>query len=92
MTTGRRRRKKSGAAAGQGGDGGVADYRRELWGMEDALRGSMDAAEYKHVVLGLIFLKYRYDKNIRDSQNPDCPARCTAAEAGVGQDTNTGFK
>ena len=25
--------------------------------MADALRGSMDAAEYKHVVLGLIFLK-----------------------------------
>ena len=30
----------------------------ELWRMADALRGSMDAAEYKHVVLGLIFLNY----------------------------------
>ena len=29
--------------------------------MADALRGSMDAAEYKHVVLGLIFLKYTSD-------------------------------
>jgi type I restriction enzyme M protein len=29
--------------------------------MADALRGSMDAAEYKHVVLGLIFLKYVSD-------------------------------
>ena len=29
--------------------------------MADALRGSMDAAEYKHVVLGLIFLKYISD-------------------------------
>ena len=28
------------------------------WRMADTLRGSMDAAEYKHVVLGLIFLKY----------------------------------
>ena len=28
----------------------------ELWSMADALRGSMDAAECKHVVLGLIFL------------------------------------
>ena len=37
------------------------DYRRELWRMADALRGSMDAAEYKHVVLGLIFLKYISD-------------------------------
>ena len=32
-----------------------------LWQMADALRGSMDAAEYKHVVLGLIFLKYISD-------------------------------
>jgi len=29
--------------------------------MADAMRGSMDAAEYKHVVLGLIFLKYISD-------------------------------
>ena len=33
----------------------------ELWSMADALRGSMDAAEYKHVVLGIIFLKYISD-------------------------------
>lgn len=32
-------------------------YEAELWQMADDLRGSMDAAEYKHVVLGLIFLK-----------------------------------
>ena len=36
-------------------------YEAELWQMADALRGSMDAAEYKHVVLGLIFLKYISD-------------------------------
>jgi type I restriction enzyme M protein len=29
--------------------------------MADALRGSMDAAEYKHVCLGLLFLKYISD-------------------------------
>jgi hypothetical protein len=29
-----------------------------LWQTADKLRGSIDAAEYKHVVLGLIFLKY----------------------------------
>jgi hypothetical protein len=35
------------------------DYEAELWQMADALRGTMDAAEYKHVVLGLIFLQVR---------------------------------
>ena len=56
MTTVRRRRSKS-----QPQTGGDTDYRSELWRMADALRGSMDAAEYKHVVLGLIFLKYISD-------------------------------
>ena len=36
-------------------------YEAELWQLADTLRGSMDAAEYKHVVLGLIFLKYISD-------------------------------
>ena len=36
-------------------------YEAQLWQMADALRGSMDDAEYKHVVLGLIFLKYISD-------------------------------
>jgi type I restriction enzyme M protein len=36
-------------------------YEARLWQMADALRGSMDAAEYKHVCLGLIFLKYISD-------------------------------
>jgi type I restriction enzyme M protein len=35
-----------------------AGYEAELWQMADALRGSMDAAEYHHVVLALIFLTY----------------------------------
>jgi len=45
------------------GNGNVAPGRleAELWRTADALRGSMDAAEYKHVVLGLIFLKYISD-------------------------------
>src|SRR5437660_289567 len=42
-------------------DGATVGYEAELWRMADALRGSMDAAEYKHVVLGLIFLKYISD-------------------------------
>src|SRR5712692_7475937 len=36
-------------------------YEAQLWRMADALRGNMDAAEYKHVVLGLIFLNYISD-------------------------------
>ena len=37
------------------------DYEQILWQAADALRSNMDAAEYKHVVLGLIFLKYISD-------------------------------
>jgi len=44
---------------------GVGDatlgHEAQLWQMADALRGSMDAAEYKHVCLGLLFLKYISD-------------------------------
>jgi len=42
-------------------NGANIGYEAQLWQMADALRGSMDAAEYKHVVLGLIFLKYITD-------------------------------
>ena len=38
--------------------GANVGYEAALWQMADALRGSTDAAEYKHVVLGLIFLRY----------------------------------
>ena len=44
-----------------GGDGATTGYEVELWAMADTLRGSMDAAEYKHIVLGLMFLKYISD-------------------------------
>ena len=35
--------------------------KQKLWKTADQLRSNMDAAEYKHVVLGLIFLKYISD-------------------------------
>ena len=38
-------------------NGATIGYEAGLWRMADALRGSVDAAEYKHVALGLIFLK-----------------------------------
>ena len=40
---------------------GAQDLEASLWEAADRLRSNMDAAEYKHVVLGLIFLKYVSD-------------------------------
>jgi type I restriction enzyme M protein len=42
-------------------ESGPLGHEAQLWQMADALRNNMDAAEYKHVVLGLIFLKYISD-------------------------------
>jgi type I restriction enzyme M protein len=39
----------------------IRDIEKTLWAAADKLRSNMDAAEYKHVVLGLIFLKYISD-------------------------------
>ena len=36
-------------------------FEAKLWQAADKLRNNMDAGEYKHVVLGLIFLKYISD-------------------------------
>jgi type I restriction enzyme M protein len=46
------------------GNGAVLGFEKTLWQTADALRSNMDASEYKHVVLGLIFLK-----NISDAFN-----------------------
>jgi len=42
-------------------NGANLGFESELWRTADAMRSNMDAAEYKHVVLGLIFLKYISD-------------------------------
>jgi HsdM N-terminal domain len=42
-------------------NGGDLGFESKLWAAADALRNNMDAAEYKHVVLGLILLKYISD-------------------------------
>ena len=51
------------AAPSNGGNGSdaIVGFEEKLWQMADKLRNNMDAAEYKHVVLGLIFLKYISD-------------------------------
>ena len=36
-------------------------FENELWASANKLRGNMDASEYKHVVLPLVFLKYISD-------------------------------
>ena len=60
---------EAGAAKGKRGrgkkagstNGGDLGFEAKLWQAADKLRNNMDAAEYKHVVLGLIFLKYISD-------------------------------
>ena len=47
--------------AKENSNGANLGFESELWRAADALRSNMDAAEYKHVVLGLIFLKYISD-------------------------------
>ena len=42
-------------------NGSHLGFEATLWATADKLRGNLDAAEYKHVVLGLIFLKYISD-------------------------------
>ncbi len=54
MSKGKRTEKTKGNSANPG-------FVEKPWAAADKLRGHMDAAEYKHVVLGSIFLKYIFD-------------------------------
>lgn len=56
-----RQKQNSSRVAVKSSDDDAPMIEAEMWEMADTLRGSMDAAEYKHVVLGLIFLKYVSD-------------------------------
>lgn len=72
----------------------IQDIKKTLWAAADKLRANMDAAEYKHLVLGLIFVKYISDsfaahraeltKRFTDENNdyflPDADADLIAAE------------
>src|SRR5882724_11306994 len=53
-------RQKKGNGEGNGSAAHLG-FEAKLWLAADKLRNNMDAAEYKHVVLGLIFLKYISD-------------------------------
>src|SRR5260370_27158907 len=48
-------------ARGSNGSGANLGFEEKLWAAADKMRGHMDPAEYKHVALGLIFLKYISD-------------------------------
>lgn len=86
MTTTARRSVKSKSED----SGATTGYESQLWRMADALRGSMDAAEYKHVVLGLLFLKYVSDAfeevrveleaEIEEGADPEHPEEYRAKE------------
>lgn len=63
-------------------------FEETLWAAADKLRGNMDASEYKHVVLGLIFLKYisdaflaRYRQLEFELSDPNSPAYVKEPEA-----------
>jgi len=39
----------------------LQDLEKKLWTAADKLRSTLDAAQYKHAVLGLLFVKYVSD-------------------------------
>jgi len=47
--------------AAKNGNGANLGFEEKLWAAADKLRGHMDATEYKHVVLGLVFRKFISD-------------------------------
>lgn len=61
VANGRPKKQQTSGETATDSQGATTGFEAELWQMADTLRGSMDAAEYKHVVLGLIFLKYVSD-------------------------------
>ena len=59
--SGRVRKGREKASARTNDNGATTGYEAEMWAMADKLRGNMEPSDYKHVALGLIFLKYISD-------------------------------
>jgi type I restriction enzyme M protein len=64
----------------QRSSGGNRDlpFAKELFEAADRMRGSVESAEYKHLVLGLLFLKYisdSFERRLRRSRRSNCRRR-----------------
>jgi len=74
------------------------EFEKELWKAADKLRGSIDAGDYKHIVLGLLFLKYVSDsfyirrekltEMVRDASNKEYYVPSAASREIVIDDKN----
>lgn len=62
MARGRSRKDAAASAVKNNKPSTSLGFESKLWAMADKLRSNMDAADYKHIVLGLIFLKFISDK------------------------------
>lgn len=54
--------------------GGNLGFEADLWRTGDALRTNMGAAEYKHIILGVIFLRPSSPPSARPSTMPSSPS------------------
>ena len=61
MVRAQKRKKEAKDSTGAKNNGANLGFEAKLWATADKLRGNMEASDYKHVVLGLIFLKYISD-------------------------------
>ena len=62
------------------------DFKQTLWKTADKLRAQMDAAEYKHIVLGLIFLKYISDTFVKQQEKIRLSVSDPASELFISED------
>jgi type I restriction enzyme M protein len=67
--------------AEKNGNGANLGFEEKLWLAADKMRGHMDSAEYKHVVLGLIFLKYISDAYLEKRAELEAISSVTGADA-----------
>jgi type I restriction enzyme M protein len=65
-------RPRRGLTPGEGtGAGAALGFEEHLWGAAERLRGHVEPAEYKHVLLGLLFLRYATDPHLASAGGSD---------------------